>query len=70
MARYGRDPYWLTAKYRATCAHCHGDIKPGEQAFYFPNVKKLFCDMPKCGKKESSQFESAMQDDAFMSSQF
>ena len=66
MTRYARDPYWLTTKYRTICAKCHGTIKAGEQAFYYPSVKQMFCDMPACGKHESARFDCAAQDEEFI----
>lgn len=64
--RYARDPYWLTVRYRATCDKCHGEIKPGERAFYYPTGKKMFCDMPACGQHDSARFQCAAQDEYFM----
>ncbi len=65
------DPHWIQVKYsRGYCSGCHCEIKEGENAFYYPNGKKLFCDMPNCGQKESKGFESIAFDDRMNSEGF
>jgi hypothetical protein len=64
MSRYAKDPRWLTVKYRCRCARCGTEIKPGQRGFYYPNGKKLLCDLPDCGKQASAEFEAAAFDES------
>jgi len=62
--RYGRDPFWLSARFNSKCA-CGAEVKRGERGFYYPNAKKMLC--AKCGETASRDFAAAAQDEAFMS---
>ena len=70
MPRYSRDPYWLTAKFNSTCAKCQGEIKKGQQAFYYPSTRSCYCQKESCGGEASADFNAAAQDEDFMMSQF
>ncbi len=42
MRRRNQTPYLIRVKYPATC-HCGQEIKPGDEALYYPQGKKLEC---------------------------
>jgi hypothetical protein len=63
MAKYSRDPYWLAARYPGTCHRCEGKISKGEQVFYYPNGKRLFCKAESCGGECSREFQAAAFDE-------
>jgi hypothetical protein len=42
MTRRNSTPYLITAKYAAIC-HCERDIKPGDEALYYPIGRKVEC---------------------------
>ena len=53
MARYNRDPHWITVRYLATCT-CGVHIQQSDRAWYWPIGKKLEC--IKCGKESERRF--------------
>lgn len=61
--RYGRDPFWLSARFNSKCA-CGAEVKRGERGFYYPNDRRMLCS--KCGEGAAREFASAAQDEAFM----
>ena len=63
MARYSRDPYWITTKRRGECVKCKTAIAKGEQAFYYPLERKTCC--KGCGEGASAEFEAARFDEDF-----
>lgn len=66
---YPGDPYWIKAKYKTKCKCCGTEIKVGEDAYYFPKTKAVFCDGEGCGKKEYSGFRAIAEDEEmYMSS--
>ena len=60
---FPRDPYWLAARFSSDCAKCGRTIKAGEQIYYFPNSKTVFCDADDCGQHEARQINAALQDE-------
>ena len=64
------DPHWIDVRWANVCSGCHAEIKEGEKAFYYPNGKRLFCDMPNCGQKASREFVSIAFDDRMNSEGF
>lgn len=38
------DPFWMTAKFKGTCATtgCDDPIRRGDRIFYYPNGKKAY----------------------------
>ena len=62
--RYARDPRWLTVKYACKCSKCGRDIKKGEEAFYYPSTRSMYCDHATCGGAASADFESCAFDEA------
>ena len=69
MSRYSGDPRWLTAKFDSKCSRkdCGATIKKGQRAFYYPSSRSCLCQKDECGGQASRDFESARQDEAFMS---
>ena len=59
--RYRGDPHWIKVRYRGKCSECGAEIKPENQAFYFPNGKSLLCQP--CGEPASRQFQAEAQDE-------
>ncbi len=39
---YSNDPRWIRAKYPGRC-FCGAQIKPGDQALYYPIGRKIAC---------------------------
>ena len=60
---YSRDPRWIRAKYPAVCASCKGGISAGQNAYYYPNGRKLYCDDDSCGGKCHRDFEARSFDE-------
>lgn len=63
-----RDPRWIKAKFSGTCAGCKGDVMAGEDAYYFPVGRKIFCST--CGEIEHGRFQDAVADEKFYNSQY
>lgn len=68
MSRYSGDPRWIKARFTSRCSRkcCHREIKKGDDAFYYPNGKKILCDADECGGQASRDFAAAAADDAMM----
>lgn len=66
MARYWKDPYWLTARF-GQCEECKTPLR-GKQAFYYPKTKTVYCE--DCGDKHSRDFESCKFDEDQYNSQY
>jgi len=67
MQRRNRDmtPRWLTVRFHGVCAnerHCHGVVRKGERAFYYPNGKRIYC--PSCSETMALDYEARMFDEA------
>lgn len=62
--RYARDPYWLTVKYPCKCAKCGQAIAKGEDGFYYPSNRSMYCKAEACGGDASRDFESCAFDEA------
>lgn len=67
---YSRDPRWLTVKFACKCAKCGAAIKRGDEAFYYPSTKDMYCQDDKCGGAASRDFESAAWDEAVYTGQW
>lgn len=61
---YSRDPRWIRTKYPAKCASCKGDIRRGENAYYYPSTRSLYCSKDTCGGQCHRDFEAAAFDEA------
>jgi len=59
---YQGDPYWTTAKFTSNCSKCKRVIYKGDDIFYYPRTKDVFC-YHDCGQVESRSFEAAAQDE-------
>lgn len=65
MASFKGDPYWIKAKFQSTCKGCGKVIEKGEDIFFFPRSKAVFCGLRDCGIKESISFDNVAMDEAF-----
>lgn len=63
MRTYVKDPYWLKAKFSSSCSKCGVPIQKGDDIFYIPNGKKVFCHEDVCGGQASRDFEAAASDE-------
>ena len=61
---YRSDPRWIRAKYPAVCASCKGDIHRGENAYYYPSSRSLYCAKDDCGGQLHRDFEATAFDEA------
>jgi hypothetical protein len=59
----GKDPYWMSARFPGKCARCGKEIKKGEQIFYYPNTRAVYCDGDNCGGQEARDFAAAASDE-------
>ncbi len=68
MGRFVRStrPYWLKSKFGGKCSKCGFGIKKGEDIFYYPATKTVFCAGDGCGKKEAAALASDDFDQAMM----
>ena len=57
------DPYWLQTRYSGVCAKCMQWIKQGERAYYYPNVRLLFCYREDCGPAHERDFRACAADE-------
>jgi hypothetical protein len=58
---YKNDPRMITAKFSSTCSKCCAKIKKGEEIYYWPSSREVFC--LKCGEVPYSQFRSSAADE-------
>jgi hypothetical protein len=71
MTSYRNDPRWINLRYRAVCAKCRAELKPGERAFYYPKGRDIFCDGPVgCGRDAAADFTAAAEDEDFYNAQY
>jgi len=63
-SHYGGDPFWMTSKYSGKCRKCSSPINKGDNIFYYPKGKTVYCE--KCGQGESAKFDSMVEDEDFM----
>lgn len=58
MARYQRDPRWITARFAGQCARttCQAPITKGEQIYWYPATKSAYCQT--CGRDCEADFEA------------
>jgi hypothetical protein len=67
--RFAGDPRWITARYSTRCSRCTVPINKGDNAFYYPGSKTIYC-AGECGQTESNNFNSYADDDDSMFGQF
>jgi len=60
---FPQDPRWITARFPSRCDGCHQPMQAGDQIFYYPNSKTVFCNREDCGKRESRHLEAAIFDE-------
>ena len=61
---YRSDPRWIRVKYAAVCTSCKGNIRRGDNAFYYPASRTLHCDGDSCGGERHRDFEARSFDEA------
>lgn len=59
---YSGDPYWTTAKFQSKCSKCGRVIPKGNQIFYYPKGKKVFC-ADACGTDAYQDFLAHAEDE-------
>lgn len=64
--KYKNDPRWITAKFNCKCERCGKEIKKGDECFYYPIGRSVYCENSDCGQQESRQFESAAFDESML----
>ena len=43
IKHYTDDPYWTTARFQSKCHKCGCTIPKGNQIFYYPKTKAVYC---------------------------
>ena len=61
MARYSRDPRWISARYPGSCHGCGEAFSKGDSVFYLPIGRKAL--VGECAEKASLDFEAAKFDE-------
>ena len=61
MPRYANDPRQITAKFTSSCTTCNSTVKKGEQLYYWPSSRKVYC--LKCGENDYRRFLSDAADE-------
>ena len=61
---YRQDPRWIRIRYPAVCASCKGDIHRGDNAYYYPTSRSLYCAGDTCGGQRHRDFEARSFDEA------
>jgi hypothetical protein len=64
MSRYRNDPHWLQAKFPSTCSRCKAAIAKGDQAFYYPASRSIYCKGENCGQQCARDFEAHAFDES------
>lgn len=70
MSYVSGDPYWLKAKFKCKCCRCNKEVKKGEEVFYFPKGKAVYCNSDSCGVKENNVFMSSVHDEDFYNGRY
>lgn len=63
MTRYRDDPRWITTRHSGTCHRCGAFIRKGDDAFYYPKHRRLYCKEGGCGGAASRDFEAGAADE-------
>jgi hypothetical protein len=61
MAKYSKDPRWITARFTCECVKCRTQIKAGEKVFWFPLSRTPYCSV--CGEEHARRFAAEQFDD-------
>lgn len=61
MTSYRNDLRWLTVKFAANCHKCGRSIGKGEQGFYHPIGRVMYC--KECGADKAASFVAEAQDE-------
>ena len=65
---YRDDPHWIRVKYQGSCKQCGERLARGDQAFYYPKGRSMYCET--CGATYSREFEAAASDEYAYSSEY
>ena len=60
------DPKWITARRGDTCTGCKRNIRAGEEVFYYPNSRSVYCNADQCGGAASRDFDACAFDEAMV----
>lgn len=63
---YSGDPRWTVARFPSKCKKCGRDIAKGEQIFYYPRNKTVYCNREDCGKQAARDFGGEAADERFL----
>jgi len=61
MAKYSRDPRWITARFQGQCKKCGKKVETGEKVYYFPIGKAIICQ--NCGEETARRFAAEAMDE-------
>lgn len=61
MTRYTNDPRRITAKFVSRCSKCDKRLVKGEDIYYWPSSREVFC--TKCGEADYRRFLSDAADE-------
>jgi hypothetical protein len=59
--RYRNDPKWISAKFVSQCKKCNRSIKKGEDIFWYPSTKSVYCNDSNCGQACSKDFTNSVE---------
>ena len=62
MPRYYDDPRWIPTRYESHCCKCGRLIRKGDQIFYYPKGRKVYC-ADACGTDAYQDFLTHAQDE-------
>jgi hypothetical protein len=61
MAKYSRDPRWITARFPGRCKKCGKKVETGGTVYYLPVGKAIYC--KDCGEEAARRFVVEAMDD-------
>ena len=64
-----RDPYWTKARFTSQCCKCGAEIKKGQEIFYYPNGRHVYCQGP-CGQAAYDDFRNMAQQEAYYAGRY
>ena len=65
MRRHRNDPYCTRAKFPGKCHKCAKTITKGQEIFYYPQSRTVYCDGDKCGQAAAREFTVLAADEDF-----
>ena len=61
---YRGDPYWTKARFQSQCHKCGAAIRKGENIYYYPKTKTVYCDNG-CGAAAYQDFCNCVEAEDF-----